>query len=306
MSAKISTVPAPARVAPHVDQYLAVGQEGGASDVHLGVNAPPLWRLYGNLQPIWPDAPKLTAKDTAALVAGFLTEAELHQVWLRAGALFFPSLHEGFGIPLLEAMHYGVPIIASNQFSLKEVAGDASYQIDPRKPIEISQALGAVSTDKHLREKLASAGRERLALFNVKVAARALLDAFSSLTRREHDFPRKPRYALEPPVLAVATPASGGTWKIEILYEDDGWEKCSVYLGETPFACFTPSPRRRGKFSFVCRPEGRPLGFRFRPLVNAAREESDESRRVITRIVASQPNGRHILLYERAKEMAIV
>ena len=88
MSAKVSTAPAPARAAPHVDQYLAVGQEGGASDVHLGVNAPPLWRLYGNLQPIWPDAPKLTAKDTAALAAGFLTEAQRAQLEERGDVDF--------------------------------------------------------------------------------------------------------------------------------------------------------------------------------------------------------------------------
>jgi twitching motility protein PilT len=66
--------------APHVDQYLAIGQEGGASDIHLGVNAPPLWRLYGNLQPIWPNAPRLSATDTATLVDGFLTEAQRSQL----------------------------------------------------------------------------------------------------------------------------------------------------------------------------------------------------------------------------------
>jgi twitching motility protein PilT len=66
----------------HVDEYLAVGQEAGASDIHLGVNAPPIWRLHGILQPVWPDAAKLTSDETAALVDGFLTDAQktrLHQ-----------------------------------------------------------------------------------------------------------------------------------------------------------------------------------------------------------------------------------
>ncbi len=67
-------------VRPHVDQYLAVGQEGGASDIHLGVNAPPLWRLHGTLQPIWPDAPKLTAEETEALTRGFLDEFQRAQL----------------------------------------------------------------------------------------------------------------------------------------------------------------------------------------------------------------------------------
>ncbi len=51
----------------HLDQYLAIGLRTGASDIHLGVNAPPIWRLNGALQPIWPDAPKLTAPETATL-----------------------------------------------------------------------------------------------------------------------------------------------------------------------------------------------------------------------------------------------
>ena len=71
MTAKIP--PTPAQLLS-VDQYLAIGQEAGASDIHLGVNAPPLWRLHGTLQPIWPDAPLLTTKDTAALTDSFLSE----------------------------------------------------------------------------------------------------------------------------------------------------------------------------------------------------------------------------------------
>jgi len=88
MSAKLSSVSAPAPVAPHVDQYLALGQEGGASDIHLGVDAPPLWRLYGNLQPIWPDAPRLAAHETAALAAGFLTDAQRAQLEERGDVDF--------------------------------------------------------------------------------------------------------------------------------------------------------------------------------------------------------------------------
>jgi len=57
---------------PHVDNYLEVGQKAGASDVHLAVNAQPRWRLHGTLQPIWADAPQLTAEDTAALAEKFV------------------------------------------------------------------------------------------------------------------------------------------------------------------------------------------------------------------------------------------
>src|SRR2546423_1139583 len=72
----------------HVDEYLAVGQQAGASDVHLGVNAPPLWRLHGILQPIWPGAAKLTSDETAALAEGFLTNAQKIQLHERGDADF--------------------------------------------------------------------------------------------------------------------------------------------------------------------------------------------------------------------------
>src|SRR5437016_2486608 len=72
----------------HVDEYLAVGQRGGASDVHLGVNAPPLWRLHGTLQPIWPDAPRLTSDDTLALAEKFLSALQKTQLNQRGDADF--------------------------------------------------------------------------------------------------------------------------------------------------------------------------------------------------------------------------
>jgi twitching motility protein PilT len=74
------SVPTPDERTAHVDDYLAAGQEGGASDIHLGVNAPPIWRLHGVLQPIWPDMPKLTAGNTLALAQGFLTDAQIAQL----------------------------------------------------------------------------------------------------------------------------------------------------------------------------------------------------------------------------------
>jgi len=72
----------------HIDEYLAVGQEAGASDVHLGVNAPPIWRLHGILQPIWPGAAQLTSDETAALAEGFLTDAQKIQLNERGDADF--------------------------------------------------------------------------------------------------------------------------------------------------------------------------------------------------------------------------
>ena len=72
----------------HVDEYLAVGQAAGASDIHLGVNASPIWRLHGALQPIWPDAPRLTSDQTLALAEGFLSNLHKTQLNDRGDADF--------------------------------------------------------------------------------------------------------------------------------------------------------------------------------------------------------------------------
>ncbi|MEY2584305.1 MAG: twitching motility protein PilT [Verrucomicrobiota bacterium] len=75
-------------VLSHVDEYLAIGQRAGASDIHLGVNAPPIWRLHGILQPIWADTGKLTSEETAALAEGFLTDAQKIRLNERGDADF--------------------------------------------------------------------------------------------------------------------------------------------------------------------------------------------------------------------------
>ncbi len=86
MTAKIPATPV--SVATHVDEYLAIGQQAGASDVHLGVNAPPLWRLHGTLRPIWPDAPPMTPEQTAALADGFLSDLHKQELATRGDADF--------------------------------------------------------------------------------------------------------------------------------------------------------------------------------------------------------------------------
>src|SRR5213595_2892501 len=72
----------------HVDEYLAVAQEAGASDVHLGVNAPPVWRLHGTLGPIWPDAPRFKAEQTQKLAETFLNAVQRVLVKERGDADF--------------------------------------------------------------------------------------------------------------------------------------------------------------------------------------------------------------------------
>jgi twitching motility protein PilT len=77
-----------ARTFRHVDEILNAGQRAGASDIHLGVNCPPIWRLHGTLQPIWPGAAKLTADDTVRLADGVLSDAHRTQLIERGDADF--------------------------------------------------------------------------------------------------------------------------------------------------------------------------------------------------------------------------
>jgi twitching motility protein PilT len=74
MITKVPDVPVRSHPLGHVDDYLEVGQKAGASDVHLAVNARPIWRLHGTLEPIWPDAPPLTGEQTAALAESFVPD----------------------------------------------------------------------------------------------------------------------------------------------------------------------------------------------------------------------------------------
>lgn len=97
---------------------------------------------------------------------GYLSNVELSVLLNSAGGLVFPSLYEGFGLPVLEAMAAGVPVACSNVTSLPEVAGNAAVFFDPKKPIDIAQALIDVVLDKSLRRQLVEDGYRQADLFS--------------------------------------------------------------------------------------------------------------------------------------------
>jgi glycosyltransferase involved in cell wall biosynthesis len=94
-------------------------------------------------------------------VLGHVSNARLEHLYQRARIFAFPSLGEGFGIPVLEAMAHGVPVVTSTSSSLPEVAGDAALLVDPTDGEALSEAMLRLAGDEALREDLARRGRAR-------------------------------------------------------------------------------------------------------------------------------------------------
>lgn len=100
------------------------------------------------------------------IFAGFLPDAELATLMTHCNGLVFPSLYEGFGLPVIEAMAVGVPVACSNTTSLPEVATDAAILFDPRIPAQIAQAIVSLVGDTALRTQLIQGGYQRATEFS--------------------------------------------------------------------------------------------------------------------------------------------
>jgi glycosyltransferase involved in cell wall biosynthesis len=98
-----------------------------------------------------------------------------------AKAVLFPSLYEGFGLPVLEAMHLGTPVMTSNTASLPEVAGDAALLVDPYDIRAMAEAIQALDRQPELRADLAARGPKRAALFDNAAYERRLVDLYAKL-----------------------------------------------------------------------------------------------------------------------------
>ncbi|HWA85177.1 MAG TPA: glycosyltransferase family 1 protein [Opitutus sp.] len=125
---------------------------------------------------------------TADLVRhlGRRPRAELSWLYHHARALAFPSLMEGFGIPLIEAMHSGCPIACSRLTSLPEIAQQAALYFDPASETDIARAVAQLWTDDALRSSLAARGRTRAADFTAERLVRGHVGVFELARRRYH------------------------------------------------------------------------------------------------------------------------
>ncbi len=114
-------------------------------------------------------------------VTGYVTPGELARWYAVASVFAFPSLDEGFGMPVIEAMAKGIPVLTSNRSALPEVAGDAAFLVDPFRTEELATALRRLTKDSDLREDLARRGTARAGLFSWEKAVCATWNVYVSL-----------------------------------------------------------------------------------------------------------------------------
>lgn len=119
--------------------------------------------------------------DDRVVFTGRLTDEEIAALYKNATALLFPSLYEGFGIPPLEAMFLGCPVLSSNIEPAREVCGDAALYFDPNVNAQIVQSIDHLGDAPDLRSGMISKGHDRAAQFSWSKSARLLLSAISDL-----------------------------------------------------------------------------------------------------------------------------
>ena len=129
----------------------------------------------------WLYDPAWTANIEGIHLTGYIDEVDKGALYAGALALVFPSLYEGFGFPVLEAMHCGTPVIASSTSSLSELVGNAGLLVDPLNIEAIATAMNQLSTDGYLRQYYSQLGYPQAEKFTWYAAARQLLSALETL-----------------------------------------------------------------------------------------------------------------------------
>lgn len=158
--------------APYTQYLLYVGQYSDYKNIkRLGDAHQQLLKTHPNLGLILVGKKNDAAEKVADYFAqrhyqnihftGFVSDAQLNWLYAHALTYVFPSLMEGFGLPGLEAMAHGVPVVSSNATCLPEIYGSAAQYFDPLNTEQMAQAIDAVLSDPQLRERLIAAGTEQ-------------------------------------------------------------------------------------------------------------------------------------------------
>lgn len=115
------------------------------------------------------------------ILTGFVSDADKNYLYKNSLMVVYPSIYEGFGLPVLEAMAFGTPVITSNVASLPEVGGDACLYFNPKSSDELSQKILLLANDQNLREKIIEKGKLQLNKFNWSKTAKETIEAYKQL-----------------------------------------------------------------------------------------------------------------------------
>jgi glycosyltransferase involved in cell wall biosynthesis len=116
------------------------------------------------------------------LYLDYIPETDLATIYKLAKFFVYPSIYEGYGVPILESMASGTPVITSNTSSLKEIAEGVAILVDPTKVEDLSEAMFRLSQNQSVRDELSKKGLERIKLFNHKTAADQVLNIYKQLS----------------------------------------------------------------------------------------------------------------------------
>lgn len=170
----VSTLEPRKNLAHLIRSYSRVARTTAGKDVSLVLVGSKGW-LYGEIFDALEEARDLSDR---ILFTGYVADEDLAAIYTGAEFFAYPSLYEGFGLPPLEAMQCGLPVVASGTSSLPEVVGEAGLLIDPRDPDQLSEAIETLLRDEGLRETLAARAAERATQFSWRRCVDDLVTAY--------------------------------------------------------------------------------------------------------------------------------
>ena len=172
----LSTLEPRKNIAQVIRCYARLVAERQVGDMRLVMVGTRGWKMDS----IFSELGKLGSLSDRVIVTGFVPDSDLAPIYSHATMFVYPSLLEGFGLPPLEAMQCGVPVITSDTSSLPEVVEDAGIKVPPQDADALCQAMAKLFQDSDLRQQLAMRSRERAALFSWTRCAAETIAAYRS------------------------------------------------------------------------------------------------------------------------------
>lgn len=171
--------------------FLFVGRLESKKNIEGLLAAYALYRKNGGVQPLilvgkrgYGGDAALSGNHRGVIEKGFVNDEELNALYSNATALVFPSLYEGFGLPVIEAFLRETPVILSREGSLPEIGGDAALYVDAHDPNGVASAMARIEHDAELRERLVMLGKERVKMFTWKKTAEKTWEILKKFPQR--------------------------------------------------------------------------------------------------------------------------